>query len=372
MKILVVNWQDLRHPLAGGAEVHLQEVFSRIARMGHDVVVYCSSFPGAPRQEVIDGLRILREGGRYFFNFRFLYSYLFRFRRQGFDIVVDDMNKIPFFTPLYVRRPIYGIMHHLFGRSIFHEAPAPVAAYVYLMERAAVALYVRARTPFIAVSPSTRDELLRRGFRSDTVSVVHLAVDHALHRPTGVPRSPVPTIGYFGRLKKYKCIDHLLHAVPAARRAVPQLRVVIVGDGDDRRRLERIAVDLGLRDAVEFTGFVPPERKVDLLQQVWFGVTASAKEGWGLTVLEANACGTPVIASNVPGLRDAVRDGETGLLYAFGDTGELARKIVLLAGDADLRRRLSAGALAWSGRFTWEHAARQTITLLEHRAREGR
>lgn len=367
MNILVVNWQDIRNPLAGGAEVHLHEVFSRIARKGHEVTLYCSSFHGAPHTEKLNGINIIREGGRYLFNFRFLFAYLTRFRKKQFDIVVDDMNKIPFFTPLYVKKPIFGITHHLFGTSIFLEVNAILALYVYVMESMAVWFYRRLRIPFIVGSPSTHKELLSRRFRPADITVINYAVDHEVHRLTGVQKNGTPLIGYFGRLKKYKSVDHLLKALPVVLSEIPDLKVLIVGDGDDRPRLEAMTKEMGLDAVVEFAGFVPVERKVELLQKMWFKVTTSSKEGWGLTVIEANACGTAVLASNVPGLRDAVRDNETGLLYEYGNIDDLSRKTLLLLQDDALRRRLSSGALEWSKSFDWNNAAEQTLALLEGR-----
>ncbi|RPH37487.1 glycosyltransferase family 1 protein, partial [bacterium] len=196
---------------------------------------------------------------------------------------------------------------------------------------------------------------------------ISLAVDHDLFRPTGEPRSPTPLIGYFGRLKKYKSVDHLLQAVRLVLEEVPALKVVIVGEGDDRPRLEALARDLNIQHAVIFTGFVSDQEKIRLLQQMWFKVATSSKEGWGLTVTEANACGTPAIASDVPGLRDAVQDGKTGLLYRYGDIADLAGKIKLLLGDGEVRARLSAGALAWAALFSWDEAARKTIEVLKQR-----
>ncbi len=372
MKILVVNWQDITHPLAGGAEVHLHEVFERIASRGHEVTLYCSSYPGAVREEVRNGMRIIREGGRNFFNYRWMWAYLTRFRRDGYDVVVDDMNKIPFFTPLYVRTPILGVTHHLFGASIFKEANVLAAGYVWGMESLAVRLYRACRIPFVVGSPSTHQELLARGFRAEEVPVVHYGVDQRVHRRTGVPRSPVPMIGYFGRLKQYKSVDHLLRALPEVLAKFPDLRTVIVGEGDDRPRLEQIVRDAGLERAVEFAGFVTEERKVELLQQIWFKVMTSAKEGWGLTVLEANACGTTVLASNVAGLRDAVRDDETGLLYEYGNVPELSAKILRLLSDGRLRERLVEGADRYVRSFTWDAAAEKTLSLLEERVRTSR
>jgi glycosyltransferase involved in cell wall biosynthesis len=188
-----------------------------------------------------------------------------------------------------------------------------------------------------------------------------------LFRQTGVPRSPTPLIGYFGRLKKYKSVDQLLQALALILPEVPALKAVIVGEGDDRPRLEALARGLNIQDAVSFTGFVSDQEKVRLLQQMWFKVATSSKEGWGLTVTEANACGTPAIASDVPGLRDAVQDGKTGLLYRYGDINDLAGKIRLLLLDAELRARLSSGALAWAALFSWDEAARRTIEVLQQR-----
>lgn len=372
MKILVINWQDIKNPLAGGAEVHLHEVFSRIAHRGHDVTLFCSSFAGAPPTERLGGITVIRQGGRQFFNFRFFFAYLTGFRKGHWHVVVDDMNKIPFFTPLFVRKPLYGVVHHLFGGSIFREVNFLVASYVYLMELIAIGVYRRRRIPFIVGSPSTQNELLRRGFPQSDVSLIPYGVDHQVHRLTGVSKSPGALIGYFGRLKKYKSVDQLLMALPKVLRDVPNLKVLIVGEGDDRPRLEALARDLGIVDAVEFTGFVTESKKIELLQTMWCKVTTSSKEGWGLTVIEANACGTPVLASNVPGLRDAVRDGETGLLYAYGDVKDLSDKILLFLSDQRLRERLTANALRWAGTFSWDVAAQQTLQLLEQRITSDR
>lgn len=371
MKILVVNWQDIKNPLAGGAEVHLHEVFERIAAQGHEVTLFCSSFPGAPGEEEINGIRVIRKGGRYLFNYTFALEYLTRLRHQQFDVVVDDMNKIPFFTPLFVRRQLYGVTHHLFGKSIFLETNAVLASYVYWMEKLAVALYKRRHIPFIVGSPSTYRELLEAGFSHDDVSLINYGVDHATHNLDGAAKSPVPLIGYFGRLKKYKSVDHLLQAVRLVRKDVPDLSVMIIGDGDDRPRLEEITRSLGLEDVVTFTGFVPDKRKIELLQRMWVKVTTSSKEGWGLTVIEANACGTPVIASNVEGLRDAVRDGETGMLYTYGDVDDLAGKLDEFLKDARLRERLTTNAISWSKNFDWDRAAIETLGLLERRRHRG-
>jgi glycosyltransferase involved in cell wall biosynthesis len=369
MKILIFNWQDIRNPLAGGAEVHLHEIFSRVAGMGHEVTLFCSSFEGAPKEETIGGIRVVREGGRYLFNFLVPLRYRQRFRREGYDVVIDDLNKIPFLTPLYVREPLALIVHHLFDTVIFREAIFPLALYVYLAERAGVALYRRSRIPVFAVSPSTKEVLLNRGFGASGLEIVPNCVDHGRFRPTGVQRSGTPLIGYMGRLKKYKSVDHLLRAFAILLRGMPDAKLVVIGEGDDRSDLERSARQLGMEASVRFTGFVSEEEKVRLLQEVWFLVNPSSVEGWGLTVIEANACGTPVIASDVPGLRDAVKDGETGILYPYGNIEVLAEQMIRLAGDSRLRNALAKGAVEWAGTFDWQRVAEQTVALLLRQAR---
>jgi len=365
MKILVFNWQDIRNPLGGGAEVHLHQIFSRVARRGHEVTLFCSRFPGAPSEEVIDGIRILRRGGRNLFNYTVVWYYLTRFRKERFDVVIDDMNKIPFFTPLYVRRPLAIIIHHLFGRSIFLEASWPTAMYVHLAERFGIAAARRKNTPILAVSTSTRNEVLSEGIAEDVIDIVYNCVDHDIHKRGSGPKSPTPLIGYFGRLKKYKSVDHLLQAFSRISKEHPDVQLVVNGDGDDRPRLQALANELGIEHAVRFTGYVSEEEKVRLLQHMWFLVNTSSKEGWGLTVIEANACGTAVIASDVPGLRDAVRDGSTGLLYRYGDINGLYDRIKYLLTDHDLRHRLEDEAYRWSATFNWDEMATKTIDILE-------
>jgi glycosyltransferase involved in cell wall biosynthesis len=364
MKILVINWQDIKNPLGGGAEVHLHNIFSRLARQGHQVTLLCSSIPGAPSRETIDGIDVVRKGSRDFFNFRVPLEYCRLSRAEHYDVVIDDLNKIPFFTPLFVRRPLFGIAHHLFRRSIFVETALPIAIYVFVMEWIALQVYRRCRVPFFVVSPSTRDEFLVHGFSPDQLDLAYNCVDAARYRLTGVRKSETPLVGYFGRLKRYKCIDQLILALPEVRQRIPDVHAIIVGDGDDRGRLETLAQTAGVGDIVKFEGFVSEERKVELLQRMWVKVSTSAKEGWGLTVVEANACGTPVVASNVPGLRDAVRENETGLLYTLGDIGELANKIVQVLSDSDLREKLRTAALAWAQSFSWDETAARVAERL--------
>jgi glycosyltransferase involved in cell wall biosynthesis len=363
MKILLLNWQDIKNPFGGGAEVHLHEIFKRIVARGHTVTLFCSTFAGAAREEEVDGIRVVREGHRNLFNFVVPYRYASRFRGEGYDVVVDDINKIPFYTPLYVREPLVAMVLHLFRESIFREAILPAALYVYGTERLALSVY--RNTPTAVISNSTKQELMSYGFPEHRLTDVQVAVDHGRYRPLDIPKSPTPLIGYLGRIKKYKSVDHLLRAFQIVRQHIPNARLVVIGEGDGLPALQRLAQELGIAAETNFAGFLPAEEKVRLINRMHVVVNTSAKEGWGLTVTEANACGVPVVASNVPGLRDAVKDGETGLLYEYAQVEQLAEKIMLLLRDEHLRLRLSAAAMEYAKTLSWDRCSDNMLKLLE-------
>ncbi len=363
MKILVINWQDWTNPLSGGAEIHLYETFRRVAAAGHDVTLLCSMFEGASEREVIDGITIIRHGSRNSFNFIVPGYYRKHLRGTGFDVVVDDLNKIPFYTPLYVKEPLVALSHHFFGSSIFRETWFLPGLYVVTGEK--LVDYVYRRSPFLVVSESTLDEFVRRGFPRENFTLAYNAIDHENLRPTGVEKAAVPTIGYFGRLKRYKSVDHVVTAFARVKEQIADARLVIIGRGDFRPELEALATKLGVANDVEFTGFVSEEEKKRLLQELWVVVNPSMKEGWGIVNVEANACGTPAIAADSPGLRDSVRDGETGELYPYGDIDALTASMLRILEDDDLRDRYRTASIGFARSFTWDETARRTIELLE-------
>ncbi|MCK9409570.1 MAG: glycosyltransferase family 4 protein [Bacteriovoracaceae bacterium] len=368
MNILIFNWQDLSHPLAGGAEVHLHETYSRIAAMGHQVTLFCSSYDGARPTEEMNGITVIREGGRFLFNFVVLQKYFSTFRHGKFDLIVDDVNKIPFYTPAYVNEPVLGELHHLLGTSVFKETIFPLASYVYLAERASLPMYRKIH--FMIHSPSTMSEVKANGFSPERIHYVPYGMNHELFRQTGIGTSSTPLIGALGRLKKYKSFDHLIEAFAIVKKVIPDAKLVIVGEGDDRPRLTSLAGTMGLHDSITFTGFVSENEKVQWLNTMHVAVNTSAKEGWGLTAIEANACGTTTVSSNVQGLRDAVMDGETGLLYEYGNREQLAEKIILLLRDTHLRERLTANAVTRSKEFDWQNGAETTMEVIERVVKE--
>jgi glycosyltransferase involved in cell wall biosynthesis len=359
--ILVLNERDPEHPLAGGAEVHIYEIFSRMVARGWSVTHLAASFAGGARETTVRGVRVVRLTNRYLYYGAVPFAARRELARRRYDAVVDVLNKLPFLSPWLLGRPCFAIVHHLFGMTAFKQVAVPIALVTYLAEK--LIPYAYRDTRMLAISPSTKDDLVARGIAADHVAVVPPGLDHHAYRP-GARDAEQPIVLWVGRLEPYKRADVMIEAMRAITRAVPAARLVIVGAGSARDALEEQVRTSGLGDVVRFTGYVSEEEKIAWLRRAAVVVNSSEKEGWGMTVIEANACGVPAVSSDVPGLRDSTRHDVTGLLYPYGDSAALAAAVVRLLTDADAYRRMSAGALEWSARFTWDRVTDDAEALI--------
>lgn len=368
-RLLVLNERDLRHPKAGGAETHVFEIMSRLVRRGYEVSLLASSFRGAAPQEVVEGVAVWRYGPLVRYYPAAAVACGRATRRGEVDVVLECLNKVPFFSPLYSAAPVLVVCHHLFGETAFHQVAWPIATAVWCAERLVPPLYRRQR--FLAISGSSRDDLVRRGIAADRIVVSHCGIRRP-HIADPAPLGARPCrVSYVGRLEPYKRIDVLLRAAARLTTRFPALEITLVGRGSDRARLEALGAQLGIAGRVHFAGFVSDDERDAILARSRACVCPSEKEGWGLTVIEANALGTPVVASDAPGLRDSVRAGETGYLVPTGDVvGFAARMGALLSADVEAER-MGCAALEWSRRFDWDTAADEMERAIEAVRRGG-
>lgn len=365
----MANWQDRENPNAGGAEEHLHQVFGRLVGRGHRVTLMCSGWPGAAPRAELDGIRVHRTGGRYTFNLAAPLYYERHLRDEPFDVSVEDLNKVPILAPRWAgARAHLVLVHHLFGATAIREANPVLGTASWLFERIIPAVY--RGLPCVAVSDSTREDLARRGLDPSRIAVIRNGVELEGLGPA-TARFPEPTVVYLGRLKRYKRIDLVLQAVARLRRSGTNVRLIVAGKGNARAHLEETARRLGIDGGVHFAGFVPDAGKHELLSRSWVHALTSPKEGWGITSIEASACGTPTVASDSPGLRETVRHGETGLLVPHGDIEALAAALEGALEPAN-RDRMGGAARDMAQQYTWDGVADAFEDLLSGLAKARR
>jgi glycosyltransferase involved in cell wall biosynthesis len=359
VRILLVNWQDRENPQAGGAEIHMHEIFGRLARVGHEVTLLCGGWAGCPQRARLDDIEVHRVGTRHSFPLEAhrYFDRTFGDAAPSMDVLVEDINKVPLYTPRWGGVPKHvALVPHLFGVTAFQQLTAPLAAAVWLVERPLGRIY--RHTPFQAISVSTAEDLASRGIPREHVEVIYPGIDAQSFSPQSAVRSPQPLFAYVGRLKKYKGVHLVIRAFAELNH--PNAKLEIAGAGDYAPALAALARSLDLGDRVRFLGRISEAEKLSLLRRAWALVFASPKEGWGITNLEGAACATPVVASNSPGIRESVRDGETGYLVPHGDIPAMAAAMRRLADSRKLVEELGLAARRFAETFTWERAAAQT------------
>ena len=364
--IHVLAWRDLADVEAGGSEIHAATVARLWAEAGLDVTMRTSYAQGAPPESTRNGYRVIRRAGRYLVFPRGIISEMTG-RHGPRDGLVEIWNGVPWLTPLWATGPKMTWLHHVHGPMWRMVLPPRLARAGELLEQAiAPPLYRRARV--VTLSESSRRELIERlGFRASRVSVVPPGID-ARYRTGGV-KAEHPLVVAVGRLMPVKRFDLLIAALAGIRASHPGLELVIVGEGSERERLE---VVIAAHDAAEWArlpGRLSDEALVALYQRAWLVASASAAEGWGMTITEAAACGTTAVVTDIGGHRDAVIHGVSGLVC---DPIELGAAVASLLADPVLRRRMSERAQSRAGELTWEATAAATLSVLADEATRRR
>jgi glycosyltransferase involved in cell wall biosynthesis len=355
MRAIFLNWRDLSHPRAGGAEVLAQGLATRLASAGHDVVFYSARVAGRPDEETVDGLRHVRRGSRlgvYGEAYRWL-----RGTKQQYDLLIDHINTVPFFTPLYERERNVALVPQLARDIWWYEAPAIVAAVGIPAERLYNRLY--RTTPAITISESTASDLRTFGWRGP-VRTIAMPIPAAGQEAEKARR---PTVAFVGRLTPSKRVEHALDAFALVRTQMPDATLWIAGSADDpryERRLRDIATQIG---GVEFLGYVSQEERRRRMAAANVIVVPSVREGWGLVVTEANALGTPAVGYDVAGLRDSIKPGQ-GILVPAGDARMLGTEIARLLADPVRLADMSSRARLDAEQYSWERTYHEFVQAL--------
>jgi glycosyltransferase involved in cell wall biosynthesis len=344
LNLLWLNWRDIKNPDAGGAELFTYEVARRFVRRGWNVTLFTSAFGSAPPEEVFEGIEIIRKGGSLQVYGR-AKDYC-KSHAYDFDLVIDEINTRPFMTPRFLKtRPILALVHQLAREYWFYETSWPISwlGYYYL-ENAWLKPYRNVMT--LTVSESTRRDLLMLGFTNVHIVPEAISVETCHSIP---PKEINPTLVFVGRLKRVKKPEHAIWAFERLRQDMKNAKLWIVGDGYMKPRLEAMA-----GEGVVLMGRVSEQTKVDLMSHAHVLLFPAVREGWGLSITEAGARGTPVVAYDVPGVRDSVVDGKTGLLVRPDDWASMATQASMLLKDKGLRETMALNSIEFSRGLSWE------------------
>lgn len=357
MRLLILNWKDIRHPYAGGAEYVTHQYAKHLVKMGHKVLIFTKLFPSAQKRETIDGVNITRQGNTWSVYFYAIFYYLKN--KSRLDVVIDQIHGIPFFTPLYVKVPILAFIHEIAGKIWFKELVFPFSYFGYFVEKYYFQFYNK--VAFLTDSSSTKQELIKYGVLPEHITIIPLTIEKP--KMLKIPKSKYPLLVYLGRISAMKRIDLLLTSIYLLKPKIPYIKLLIAGIGKTnyQKKLLKMAQHLNLMHEVTFLGKVSETNKWKLLRQSWLHINPSLKEGFGLTVLEAASQATPTIGFTVPGLSDLIKNGKNGSLVKNETPQALANTISYWINNKPRLNKLSKDSRTWFN--SWPSWITQTKKL---------
>ncbi len=363
-RVSMLAWRDLADPEAGGSEVHASTIAKLWGEAGIEVTMRTSFAAGHPQVSWRDGYRVIRKAGRYMIFPRGAFSEMMGWH-GGRDGLVEIWNGMPWFSPVWAGRPRICFLHHHHAEMWDMTLPPRLARLGRLVESRIAPPFYR-RTPIVTLSHSSKRELIEEmGFKERRITVVPPGIEPRF--TPGGEKSARPLVVAAGRLVPVKRYDSLIDVLVETKRRHPELEAVIVGEGYTRADLEAQRREAGAEDWIHLPGRIEDEELLSLYRRAWVVVGAAAREGWGMTLTEAAACGTPAVATRIAGHLDAVVPDRSGLLV--GGRDEFVSALDAVLRDAALRDRLAVGALEHATRFTWEATALGTLEVLAADAR---
>ena len=367
MKIAIFNWRDIRNPKAGGAELYFHEMAKRWIKSENEVTWISAGWKGCKKNEEIDGINIYRTGNE--FSVYIYAAFKFFSKAKDADVIIDIENGIPFFTPIYARNKKVLHIHHIHKDVWFREAGKNLfmnilAGIGYSLENWLMPFIYR-KNKVVTLSKSSAREILNGKYSRYNPEIINPGVEFYEYKKVGKNRRPI--VLYLNRIKKYKGVKVLVDAARELYSRNNKIDFWIAGAGDDLNEMIKYAKQYKINN-VKFLGRVSEEKKAELMQKAWIFANPSSKEGWGIVNVEANYFGTPVIGSDVHGIRDSVLDGKTGLLFKEGNYKELADKIEYLVKNNKERTRMGKEGMKWARKYGWDKVASEYLNILHKTA----
>lgn len=369
MRILILNWRDIKNPQSGGAEILTHEIAKRWVKKGYSVTQFSSSFPNSLREETIDGVRIIRRGhpdartlfsSVHFSAFKYYLKY-----KKNFDVVVDEVHGLPFFTPWYVRKKKVVLICEV-ASDLWVKMFGPIFGFLGRLTEIFYLKFVYKSLPFLTISNSTREELIKEGVIKENITVMPMGISKIKLEKFNKEKYPV--LIFVGRISKSKGVGNAIKVLEILAKDLKDIKLWIVGDGEINyfNYLKDLVKKKKLDNRIKFWGFVSQERKYELMQRAQILIAPSMKEGWGLTIPEAGLVGTPAVAYNVAGLRDVVKNGLSGVITKKNSPKEMASEVLRILNDKDLYLKLSNNSKKLSASYDWDKTALVALSVIKN------
>lgn len=359
-RVHIITWRDIDHEEAGGSELHINAIADQWSSAGIDVIIRTSGVANEPRTTERNGYRVIRKGNSLSVLVR--NPIVERFSKDQEDTgLVEVWHGINFLAPLWSPVPRIAIAHHVHGSQFRKVLPPPFGHLGEQLERHVYPRLYR-KTEVVTLSESSRRELLELNYEPHRVHIASPGISPNFCPDPTVPKSPSPMLVVVARLMPQKHVEVVIQSLAELHEDFPELSAVVVGEGPQEDLLRKLAGELGVSSQVQFAGRVEEKELIDLYRRSWLLVSASSAEGWGMTITEAAACGTPAVATRIAGHVDAISENNSGLLADSYE--EFKDQIAQVIRSDDLRKQLGDGALEHSRQFTWTRCAYDTLMPL--------
>lgn len=370
LNILIFSWRGPGHPNSGGAEIVTHEHAKGWVKAGHAVTLFTATFDGAKKEEIIDGVNIIRKGSQILGVHMAAFKWYMFGKHPRYDLIIDQFHGIPFFTPFYVSEKKMAFIHEV-TKEVWIVNPWNnpfnlIPAILGTIFEPLIFKFFYVTIPFMTVSDSTKEDLMAWGIPKENISVINAGLIKPKIKKLP-DKEKNKTIIYLGALSKDKGIEDALRVFFELEQASKKWQFWIVGKADPSylNKLMGQAKDLNLDKKVKFRGFVTEDRKFELLAKAHILLNPSIREGWGLVVIEAASVSTPTVAFDVPGLRDSILNGKTGILCRERSARSLANEIINLLDDKKIYKKMCSNAIVWSKNFSWSKSNQESLDLIE-------
>lgn len=365
MKILWLTWKDLKNPQSGGAESLNENIAKRLVISGHEVIFLVAGFENCKKVEIINGYKVVRVGNKWTV-YWMAYLHYKKSLNGWANLVIDEINTLPFFAKFYVSEKNILFIPQLCRIIWFYEMFFPLNLIGYLLEP--LYLWLLSDKKVITISQSTKNDLIKFGFKVNSIQIItELLEIKPLNNLSLSNKFQNPTILSLGSIRKMKRTIDIIKGFELAREKIADLKLMIAGDSSSsygKKVLHFINTSRFKKD-IEYYGKVNMQKKIELMQKSHLIAVTSIKEGWGLIITEANSQGTPAIVYNVDGLRDSVKNNETGLICQRNNPDNLSQNVVSLLRDKTRYEKMRKNSWEYSKEIIFGENSREFLEIIE-------